>query len=232
VLFNERKNMANNPDNHGKSPSWQDAAPGQEWQALSDYNQDTNHEENPWLEFVRNYSGMTHMTFTDEEYAYVKYLCDIQGKSIDDEIRISLREYLDKFASQLDYGDIVRKRFRETTDEPQHTLETPEQIRSARLHQIAATPIMNFENSEEQTPVSLKVLTIRLAKMEHVTLGALAVLEQGSVLQVMRSALGEHLDELTRQPDFDELVEAHKNRLTAAAEELRRHVLATAEQED
>ena len=224
--------MANNPDNHGKSPSWQDAAPGQEWQALSDYNQDTNHEENPWLEFVRNYSGMTHMTFTDEEYAYVKYLCDIQGKSIDDEIRISLREYLDKFASQLDYGDIVRKRFRETTDEPQHTLETPEQIRSARLHQIAATPIMNFENSEEQTPVSLKVLTIRLAKMEHVTLGALAVLEQGSVLQVMRSALGEHLDELTRQPDFDELVEAHKNRLTAAAEELRRHVLATAEQED
>ena len=224
--------MANNPDNHGKSPSWQDAAPGQEWQALSDYNQDTNHEENPWLEFVRNYSGMTHMTFTDEEYAYVKYLCDIQGKSIDDEIRISLREYLDKFASQLDYGDIVRKRFRETTDEPQHTLETPEQIRSARLHQIAATPIMNFENSEEQTPVSLKVLTIRLAKMEHVTLGALAVLEQGSVLQVMRSALGEHLDELTRQPDFNELVEAHKNRLTAAAEELRRHVLATAEQED
>ena len=224
--------MANNPDNHGKSPSWQDAAPGQEWQALSDYNQDTNHEENPWLEFVRNYSGMTHMTFTDEEYAYVKYLCDIQGKSIDDEIRISLREYLDKFASQLDYGDIVRKRFRETTDEPQHTLETPEQIRSARLHQIAATPIMNFENSEEQTPVSLKVLTIRLAKIEHVTLGALAVLEQGSVLQVMRSALGEHLDELTRQPDFDELVEAHKNRLTAAAEELRRHVLATAEQED
>ena len=224
--------MANNPDNHSKSPSWQDAAPGQEWQALSDYNQDTNHEENPWLEFVRNYSGMTHMTFTDEEYAYVKYLCDIQGKSIDDEIRISLREYLDKFASQLDYGDIVRKRFRETTDEPQHTLETPEQIRSARLHQIAATPIMNFENSEEQTPVSLKVLTIRLAKMEHVTLGALAVLEQGSVLQVMRSALGEHLDELTRQPDFDELVEAHKNRLTAAAEELRRHVLATAEQEN
>lgn len=72
--------MANNPDNHGKSPSWRDAAPGQEWQALSDYNQDTNHEENPWLEFVRNYSGMTHMTFTDEEYAYVKYLCDIQGK--------------------------------------------------------------------------------------------------------------------------------------------------------
>ena len=224
--------MANNPDNHSKGPSRQDAAPGQEWQALSDYNQDTNHEENPWLEFVRNYSGMTHMTFTDEEYAYVKYLCDIQGKSIDDEIRISLREYLDKFASQLDYGDIVRKRFRETTDEPQHTLETPEQIRSARLHQIAATPIMNFENSEEQTPASLKVLTIRLAKMEHVTLGALAVLEQGSVLQVMRSALGEHLDELTRQPDFDELVEAHKNRLTAAAEELRRHVLATAEQED
>ena len=224
--------MANNPDNHSKSPSWQDAAPGQEWQALSDYNQDTNHEENPWLEFVRRYSGITHMTFTDEEYAYVKYLCDIQGKSIDDEIRISLREYLDKFASQLDYGDIVRKRFRETTDEPQHTLETPEQIRSARLHQIAATPIMNFENSEEQTPVSLKVLTIRLAKMEHVTLGALAALEQGSVLQVMRSALGEHLDELTRQPDFNELVEAHKNRLTAAAEELRRHVLATAEQED
>lgn len=224
--------MANNPDNHGKSPSRQDAAPGQEWQALSDYNQDTNHEENPWLEFVRNYSGMTHMTFTDEEYAYVKYLCDIQGKSIDDEIRISLREYLDKFASQLDYGDIVRKRFRETTDEPQHTLETPEQIRSARLHQIAATPIMNFENSEEQTPVSLKVLTIRLAKMEHVTLGALAMLEQSSVLQVMRSALGEHLDELTRQPDFNELVEAHKNRLTAAAEELRRHVLATAEQKD
>lgn len=77
---------------------------------------------------------------------------------------------------------------------------------------------MNFENSEEQTPASLKVLTIRLAKMEHVTLGALAVLEQGSVLQVMRSALGEHLDELTRQPDFNELVEAHKNRLTAAAE--------------
>ena len=224
--------MANNPDNHGKSPSWQDAAPGQEWQALSDYNQDTNHEENPWLEFVRNYSGMTHMTFTDEEYAYVKYLCDIQGKSIDNEIRISSRKYLDKFASQLDYGDIVRKRFRETTDEPQHTLETPEQIRSARLHQIAATPIMNFENSEEQTPASLRVLTIRLAKTEHVTLGALAMLERTSILQVMRAALGEHLDELTRQPDFDELVEAHKNRLTAAAEELRRHVLATAEQED
>ncbi len=91
---------------------------------------------------------------------------------------------------------------------------------------------MNFDNSEEQTPASLKVLTIRLAKTEHVTLGALAMLEQSSVLQVMRSALREHLDELTRQPDFDELVEAHKNRLTAAAEELRRHVLATAEQED
>jgi hypothetical protein len=47
--------------------------------------------------------------------------------------------------------------------------------------------------------------------MEHVTLGALAVLEQGSVLQVMRSALGEHLDELTRQPDFNELVSALQN---------------------
>lgn len=225
--------MTDAPEHHPRSPLEQGETPGQEWQTLSHYDPDTDREVLPRSE--RKHGNAISMALTDEEYSYVRHLCAVQNKSIESEVRASSGKYLKKVAGQTNYGDIARRRFAEAMDGDSplvdHTLETPEQVRSAGLDQIAATRIMNFENSEEKTPEKLRVMMIRFTKEERSTLDALAMLEQKSILQVIRSALGEHLDELVKQPNFGELVEAYEKKTRAADEEFRRRLLTSAEQE-